>query len=628
MTAPHAFCRTLRGMRTASRVVSCLTWIVLPAFFVMPALGTVAQHDFKRFRPSQDLPAATCNIEAWISTDSQFIKGRLELDYRNLYSDSLSEVWLQLPLNAWEGDTVQSCRIDSILFEGVPLRPEHMQYDHDLIRLSLPRVLKGGDAGFFLVSFTSRLGPSPSKAGATEYVGWYPVPCVCRQGRWYYERGVSWAPPVGEFADYNVRLRLDTACTLVPSGRLLNEQEVLGFLPKPPLDSFLVDITRPDPSSVDRVHPTGPVKDGTRLFVARAAGSNGFSFVTAKGLLRDRARLDSLQIDVCYEKTHKRLWQRFVVRTAVDLVKRLQQRLGRFPGDSITIVAASTPCFFARSRSLVVIPPDVSNKRLLTAALASGLAGLWFPPTTSEHRGGMTFDDRGYAWYAAAMILRESFGDDGFAMMDKYREYLLRQTRVARGADSALQRTAVSVCGSLPLRLYALRFVVGDSALWTALSRLVADFRADFPSSRELPAQVSKVTGPDTAIYLDLFDRPDVAIDYGIKSATCERRDSQYDVSFELSSSGPVSWPVEVAVFTGSAEAVYDTLTSSQTNARGEVEFMVRLGSEPVAVVVDPNYFLPDSDRHNNSFSFTSKKYKHKRPAGLFPGMGALSDGK
>ncbi|MDH4155677.1 MAG: hypothetical protein OEW00_00170 [candidate division Zixibacteria bacterium] len=597
----------------------------------LPLITTGAQlHQDRHLAPPPNVPKASYNIRATIDATNLAITGELDLDFRNASPDTLDEIWLQVPVNhdrpvSFPFETIANgpyCRIDSILYRGVPLKADEVDIDADLVKIALPQPLAPDERASFLISFESRMSPVTQSAQCTHLSGWYPLLSVYKNGKWYCNRDPSSVETVGEFADYNVLLRLDSAYTLAAAGRLLNDREHLGFLPKPAADTVFTDVANPDGQLSTEYRASPVIRDGRKTFVIRAASSPGFSLVIAPDLIRDRAYLGTRMVEVCYDAEVAPLWKGFVARTAAQVIRHLEQVIGKPPADTLTIVAGSPRYPVQQSRHMIIVPRDIKDQNTLAAALALELAAAWFTPTVLTRTGAIQADNRAHAVYAAAMILYKIYGRDGFDMVAKYHKRLPRFSYEGPG-ESAKNTAAFQTNYSLlPLQLYMLRFVIGEKDLWRSLKKLASDFRYAYPNESDLPRVVYETTGADLGWFFEQWQSAEFAFDLGIDRVEARVVGPEHLLWYEVVNGGSALLPVEVGFVLSTADTVYDTLSYDDLN-RGPspVEFTALLPSRPRAVILDPNHYSPDNDRSNNYRFLRPQRFRYAPPRGVFPGI-------
>ncbi|MCK4857312.1 MAG: hypothetical protein KAT58_05050, partial [candidate division Zixibacteria bacterium] len=554
--------------------------------------------------------------------ESLLVRGQMELEYRNFSDDTLSEIYFRLDLNTHSPNGY--CRIDSMLYYGAPLTEDEISVDNAIMKISLPSKLAPEATGFFLIAFESRvasLHASSLDEGHDEshnvtFYRWYPCVCPYKDGRWYTDEYTGYDRSTGEYARYNVALQIDSAYSIAHPGKLLNEKEHYGFLPKGVDDTVYVDLVNKHSFAFGgvRYHPEFP--SGHKWYFVRARNATDFSFVVGPQFIRDRTYRDSLTIEVCYGKEVQKVWAGFAARSTLGLIKQYEKWLGKFPHNNLTVVAGEGPDENHRSQQILVLPANITDSSLLYATLAVELANCWLSPVLPDSSGAGQWFDEGLAYYVAIRALYDSFGAEGYEMIREHRKFMFR-----RSNENELSRQFVArVFHELPSQIHALRFLVGDSTLREALQEDVRRFRYEFPYATDFPDIVEELTDQRARISFDEWMRTGNVFDFGVSKMKTERTEGEYVISFEVKNFGSTVMPVEIGYVISATDTIYDTLQYNRLpSPGGSSVFRKTIPRRPKAVALDPNHYLPDIDRGNN-YSFTLPvRFRYHSPKTLFP---------
>jgi hypothetical protein len=316
-----------------------------------------------------------------VKPESTLVRGLMEVDWRNQTDDSLGEVrfYCATPM-VGPHDSMTSfeppfLKLDSVLSYGVPLSESELSVDGHHMSVILPRELPPKERAFFIMTFETRL-KSSDRHGAV-YTDWYPNVSVYRDGRWYdrYDSVLSQAVP--EYADFTVGLKVDSAYQLVYPGELVNDKEHYGLLPPEHNDSVYVDIVNQHQQEYAGIKYRPVFESGFKHFFIRSKYDIDFSFVAGNRLIRDRAYIDSLTIEVCYPPDLSDVWAGFVAAEAACVTRSLEERLGRFPYNNLRIAASNDAPTGVDSRQVVVLPSDVTDTLLIRTMLTTQLTQCW-----------------------------------------------------------------------------------------------------------------------------------------------------------------------------------------------------------------------------------------------------------
>jgi hypothetical protein len=568
------------------------------------------------------IPKIGYTIKAEVVPESLLVRGQMELEYRNFSDDTLSEIYFRLHLNTHSLNGY--CRIDSMLYYGVPLTEDNISIDNAYMKISLPSKLAPEATGFFLIAFESRaaslyassLDKGHDRGHYVAFYRWYPCVCPYKDGRWYTDQYIGYDQSTGEYALYNVALQIDSAYSIAHPGQLLNEKEHYGFLPKGVDDTVYVDLV--NKHSLDfggvRYHPEFP--SGYKRYFVRARNAIGFSFVVGPQFIRDRTYRDSLTIEVCYGKGEQKVWGGFVARSARGLIRQYEKWLGKFPHNNLTVVAGEGLEENHRSQQFLVLPTNITDSSLLYATLAVELANCWLSPALPDSGGAGQWFDEGLAYYVAIRALYDSFGTEGYEMIREHRKLMTKRLNKKERSRQFVAR----VFHELPSQTHALRFLVGDSILREALQEDVRRFRYEFPYATDFLDIVKELTDQRECINFNDWASAGGVFDCGVSKVKTERTEGGYGVSFEVKNFGSSVMPVEIGYVISVTDTVYDTLMHDQLPGHTISSTIHRtIPTRIKAVVLDPNYLLPDVDRNNN-YSFTLPlRFRYRPPETLFP---------
>jgi hypothetical protein len=572
------------------------------------------------------IPKVVYTIKADVEPESLLVRGQMELEYHNFSKDTLSEIYFRLDLKAHPPNG--SCWIDSMLYYGAPLGKDRISIDNAIMKISLPSKLAPEATGFFLIAFESRVAPlytsssdeSHDKSHYVAFSRWYPCVCPYQDGRWHTDQYPDNNRGTGEYARYNVALKLDSAYSIVHPGRLLNEKEHYGLLPIGGDDTVYIDIVDEHSFAFDGIRYHPEYLSGYKRYYIRAQNVTDFSFVVGSQFIRDRTYRDSLTIEVCYGKEVRKIWAGFVARSTLDLIKQYEKWLGKFPHNNLTVLAGEGPDGNYNSQQLLVLPADITDSSLLYTALAVELASSWLSPVLPDSSGVVWFD-KGLAYYVCVRTLYDSFGAEGYEMIRKHRKLISRQSN----KDERLQRLIARVFHEIPSQIHALRFLVGDSTLKKALQENVRRFRYKFTCSGDFLDIIEELSDQSAGISFDERMRTGSVFDFGVTKMRTERSEDGYEVSYEVKNFGSTVMPIEIGYVICVTDTIYDTLQYNRLpNPGGFSLFRKTIPQRPEAVVLDPNHYLPDIDRSNN-YSFTLPvRFRYRPPKTLFPPLDDL----
>jgi len=343
------------------------------------------QHpDFRAGSPPH-IPPVRYSFRGEVKPESLLVRGLLEVEFRNRTDDSVGEVHLftGIPIHDPHDTSMNTeppyMRLDSMLCYGVPLSKSELIIDDRTITAVLPRPLAPGAKAFFIMTFETHLGSGidTENSSAVVYSGWYPKVAAFRDGRWYTPTEGVIDQSMSECADFAMALKMDSAYSLVYPGELINDKEHYGLLPPAHNDSIYVNIVNQHQQEFSGRKYQPLFESGYKNFYILSKNDIDFSFVAQKGLLRDRAYVDSLTIEVCYPPELSEVWAGFVVEEAATLVRANYSQFGPLPFHHLRIVPTNHVLTTGGPRRIITLSSDMQNRDELKSNLATQVAQCW-----------------------------------------------------------------------------------------------------------------------------------------------------------------------------------------------------------------------------------------------------------
>ncbi|MFQ5452694.1 MAG: M1 family aminopeptidase [Candidatus Zixiibacteriota bacterium] len=617
---------------------------------------------------SSFLPKALYTIKAEIIPDSSLVRAELELQYTNYSEDTLKEIYFHLALNSTGPNSYMEqrylqvedssiyklaadergyCRIDSILYLGVPLKYDQLLYDNTILKINLPKAIYQGETGFFLIAFEAKLPRhSLDDSHLLQFTNWYPQVCVYKNGLWYNQQQMGWNDSYSEFANYNVELIIDSLYSIAHCGNLINEKEHYGLLPEADSDTIYIDYINKASQNLDSGKYQPLFKDGIKHYFIKETKAANFSFLVGDNFNRDLTGANQLAIEVCYNDNTKINWSHHVAETSQLLVREFEKYLGRFPYNHLTIAPSNIIDISVPSQSLIIIPVSIKDKKTLKAFLAVELASCWFSPSLSTTNVVEQFFDEGIAYYTAITLLYDLFGIDGYKMIKKYEKFIKKKSSLYKLFKKdkkflnpykkeiiienkliaqdirLLQKFPVYRFRKYPAELYMLRFVMGEDNLREAIQIFIEKYRYNFTCKKDFEMIVNKTTDNKYNWFFSRWNDNENYFDYSLTDVKTEKNEQLYNISYKLFNEGNIIMPVEIAFVTGTSDTTYDTLSYSELISNNDDwHFNITLGHPPVAIVIDPNHYLMDINRFNNYYFKMPIRYRYISPKNLFIGF-------
>ena len=373
-SAAHTGKPVFRALRVSKPSLVVFAIIML---FTAAAFAQTHEHqhpDLSNFKPRQVAPVQI-RFRGELNPDSSLVRGLMEIEFTNHTEDTLADIrmFTGLPIvDPCDSTTITEppcIRLDSMLYQGVPMSETELKIEGRTIIATLPQPLKPGKRAFFIMTFTTQMNSRDDSDGVV-YTGWYPRVAAYHEGRWFTPTDSVIDQAVPSFADYQISIGVDSAWHLVYPGELVNNKEHYGLLPPAHNDSIYVDIVSQHQQSYAGKKYTPTFEGGKKNYFIRSNNDIDFSIVVQKGLLRDRAYIDSLTIEVCYPPELADTWAGFVVAEAAKLVRANSSQFGPFPFHCLRIVPANHMLTTEGTPQIIILSDSLQDRDKLKSSLA------------------------------------------------------------------------------------------------------------------------------------------------------------------------------------------------------------------------------------------------------------------
>jgi len=584
------------------------------------------------------------SIKAEIVPDSLIVRGRVEINYRNLSDDALNEVYFDLGYHTYAtghepdltsltfDDTLTErlraldhgyCRIDTLLYNVAPLHknPE-MVGDSSLMKVFLPSPIAPGGEGFFIVVFETRLETGQRIPDFPREVltvdNWHPVMLVYEDGRWHTDKKPVRESRMTDYSVYRVGLRIDSAYSIIGSGHFLNEREHYGFLPKIVEDSVYIDIiNRQEIFAPGRVYQ--PVfEKGYKEYSWRTQGVRGFPFVIVKDFSIDRAETNQTLITVAYTPKKTDFWRSVVVNSARDIIESMSDVLGRYPYRELTVVTGSNRIDIESPDNFIAVPERICNSGLLSVYLTLKIISSWFPKIAPDGIDDYKFND-GLAAYLTANYLYEKQGAKGYRRYENFAKAVFSSVEDIN-LNEYLRYTLVS----LPADLYMLRYCLGDTAFDNTIRQYMKKSRYHLNFKNDFDRIVAATDHGLCAWFYSGDKRSTGVIDYQLENVKFTPGHDSGTVTGEIINLGDINLPLEIGYLMSHNDTLYERVGDDDSKG-GRFSFSRKLIRKPLAVILDPRYRFWDINRDNNYIFFRFTRSRISPPATLFPAYKLLN---
>ncbi len=594
---------------------TAVTAILLAGLLVLPHSVRPPRAQGLDVIPEPEVPEvlkAVYTLHGSVVPESLLVRGELEIEYRNLSPSGLREVFFALPLNFQSQQfqqTLGHCHVDSILLNGVPQALAYPTPDSAIIRIGFDSPLAPDGKAFFLVSFVSRLNGDPSRSRKDDapriFSGFYPTVCLHKDWRWFLPGSPDDPVLLGEYAQINIALTVDSAYTLVGTGHLINERGVYGVVPRSTADTIIWDITGDAGQSAGR-SPRPMFPSGQKTYSWRVMKESGFGFVAGRKLVIDRILWDGRTIDLCYHRANAKHLS-LAAHHILSIARILRTSFGTLPSPRVTVLLDKQCDHYSTTSGLIGVPVATRGSDLLWQALAAPLAEQWIPPMIGGDSSQPSGYNYGLAQYAALVAVRDRFG------IDRWKQWSTDRRSERKSADSFHDYlTEVTI----PSELYMLRFCVGERKLSNAMRFFVADNRKNFCTYDDFEKGVRKGAPGDAGWLPKVASLSRTGCDFALDSLEYRTTPEGGALSFVVRGA---CFPVEIGIARSEGDTLYDTLSVPVSDTCSFARYRRDIAFSPKSVTIDPNQYFPDRDRANNCLQLDRSSTCNSPKAALYP---------
>ncbi len=573
--------------------------------------STVAQshrHDGKIMpRAHRSLPV-TSIVRATIQPDAQSVSGMIEISLRNDFESDIEQAYLYLPRGGYGSNDSMICRIDSLLYNGVPVVDSSSQVEGPVILVNLPNPLPKGRSGLFLMSFTTVL-PSLSQASNRTVIihDVFPRLCLFDNGEWFISPVAPYGHPPGSFAQVNLELSIDPSFMLAFGGEVINELEHLGTIPNYEDGEVYVDIGGSDSEDKATSVGAGVEEADKAVYYVRLRKATSATIVIGKQLLHDRVKRDSVLIDVFYSKGIRDRWQETAIQYASDLTHDMKPWLGDYPNDRLTIIATEDSDGWAWPDHVIAISADGRNSVELETEIAIRLGQTWVPQYLIGVDRSLVWSGRGVGLFASIKARQLLFAENRQKAMKIIRAELKRS-----GSSSMTLLWDYVVT---PSWLNVITQQLSKLTVQKKLQQYNQQFAFRYPSSLSLETLMFEGDISSESEGFPMLSRNDLltGIDFHIDEVEVINGDESL-VTLSIKSSCTCSFPLEIGYVSSS-----DTAFQQMEISANQTVVTMRLSSGIQAIVLDPHHYLPDMNRANNYWFSLPIRYRYHPPKNMFP---------
>jgi len=606
--------------------------LIIIAFLIcIPAsLYSQQQHDHKHDLGSFDryIPNVSYTIRAEIIPDSLIVKGMIEVEFKNHYRDSLTDILFHLDRpgifgNLESPDKQSYMHFDSILYYGAPLSKDAIEFDGTNMLVNLSHPLLQDQKGFFLMSFTTKLSNADQSIDEDfmNLSGWYPrVAYKYFLSTWYKQADSSLSPRGEEYARHYIGLKIDSSYSIAYAGKQINEKEHLGLISKQEVGEIRVDLAENYSRDINGNKYSPVFEDGYKYYFINQPIAETFTASVRKDLIQDRVLTDNVTIDVFYTDEERELWGGTVANLAMGIIKNYEPKLGKFKYPHISICTSP----FEKKRFLnepfVLIPESIDDPELLYSFIAAKIFRLWFT-SPLEHSPGTQDAPEARALNIVQEILYDDFDDKDYKIFLK----LLNWLEIIDKNKKVLNTSIRDKLAWMQVSKYW-----HNNTTFLDNHKRAAEENRYFHSIHEGGISNTEFDFDNNnaeQLGLDPLGMSFFVTDYdpALDSILKEKNDSGYVVTCYISG-GYNRFPMDIGVVTINGDTLIERFEYNGFNTRSRPKentagvFTETLTQKPIAVILDPNYHLPDINRSNNYGYFRMTKFRPHAERAIFPG--------
>ncbi len=586
-------------------------------------------------------------IDATLDTTARQLSVELTLRYANNSPDTLSQLIIQIPSNAYADTSNTAVRemqrlnsSENVRFEVRPrntLRIQMLQFlsigeEHEfpmqafdfsdtILRLPLPASLLPADTLIIRMNYSQDLErlfdrKKPEKLHI-DFDDWLPKVSVYDTAGWHIEPFhlmMQQSDVFTEFAEYEVRLRVPQNFFVVASGEPVRADSMLfRFRADTALsgDSF----TAWQDSLRAGMHSEFE-QNAFKILRYTASRALNFTWSAATNLVG--YRMESLvPVNFFARGTDEGRELAIELFSEIDSVLSfMQQQFGTFPFDSLTIIQAANGSY---NHPGLIMLHDADG-----LSLVSSLTSAWIPATVGLNGLNDGWLHRGLALYLAKRYNEQRYGKAGYDkakvredmnfFMRRYplpsldemiksmtRLYLNsgKDERIAQPIHSYSDPMSAMANMYLKADLFfeMLEYVIGEESMRRTLSRFFAQNKHRHVGASHLQESAEAAYGQELSWFFEQWLYRTPRVDYSKGTVrSYQREDKKWVSEIELKREGDGIMPVEVELVLPSGKTVRE-----RWDGKAKQHTLIVLTDEkPKDIRVDPEDSILDENRLNN----------------------------
>ncbi|MBT3251969.1 MAG: M1 family metallopeptidase [Candidatus Marinimicrobia bacterium] len=596
------------------------------------------------------------DIDVKLDDKDHILRGHEKLLYMNNSPNSIDFIWMHLWPNAYKDNNTAFAKqmwengrskfyfsdeddrgyIDSLNFtiKGVPLQVEAHPEWIDVVKLILPAPLAPGKRITIETPFKvkipivfSRLGHSGKHYEITQ---WYPKPAVYDMDGWHPMPYLNMGEFYSEFGTFDVKITIPEKYVVMGTGTILNgeseyawldslaeEGNKLTLMPKSEIKKNSKKIKK---EIAKRNKEEKKKEDSARRYKTlhfHQKNVHDFAWFADRDYIVQKGTLE-----LPYNGKEVTLWSGFLPKNA-ELWKNSIEYLhdsgywyskfyGDYPYDHITAVDGDLSAGGGMEYPNITIISKMPSKDVLEMVIMHEVGHNWFYGILGSNERDHAWMDEGLNEFTNIWYWEKKYGlnapmevlpkkvhkfilkDASFRWLAAYLGYQGRtiakdgQPIEMVSTDFYPSNYGSMIYSKTGIFTFYLMHYLGEEKFQKAMMDYYETFKFKHPQPRDFKAILNANLNEDLTWYLDDVYNTTKSVDYGIENIS--------DNSVTISNGGDLEIPVELVYYD---ESGHEDSREWVPGFTGEKSFP--LSQNISSVRIDPEDYLPDYDKSNNS---------------------------
>jgi hypothetical protein len=601
-------------------------------------------------------------INVTLDDRSHFLRGEESIYYTNNSPDTLRKLYFHLWPNAYKNEGTVLAKtyyndmdqrfikaakkgngfIDSLAFaaNGAPIEWKLLPDTEDVALLTLPQPLLPGDSVKITTPFRvkipsasiSRFGHSGNMYMITQ---WYPKPAVYDRDGWKYMAYIDKGEFYSEFGSFDVSITLPANYVVGATGELVDGEKEIEWLNTKVLETMSITEFPKDSLQFP------PSSSTTKNLRYRQDNVHDFAWFADK-----RWHVLKTSMELPNSRERVTLWAFFTNHNADYWMKAPEYMerairdystwLGDYPYKSATAVDVIYAAGSDMEYPMITAIGDVPNAYQLDGVLAHELGHNWFYGILGSDERRHPWQDEGINSFYEKRYLFTNYANDSTTMneyfnrlgrwgkwtkntranlrLKQYYRYLgdarlnNDQSLDQRSEIFTLRNYSDMVYGKTSLGFQYLYRYLGDSLFDAGMQQYFESWKFKHPQPKDLQEILESVSGKSLSWLFDEWLGNTNKLDYALTDL------STTPVAFDitLKNRGDIEGPVSVARITNDGKRDEFWIDGFKKDTT------VHISGQPVLPhVIDPQQWMPEVNRKNNSLQRENGLFKKVEPLQL-----------